>query len=196
MPILRNAISRNSKARGVIATARMSRPGASTAKTSVNWGVDMKSAHSGATANVASDSTAPIMRFTVTTAPGRSFSSRRRWIRALEKPWSNSSPTTPMYTIAWATMPNGSGPMMRASKTVKIRRDASRPTVEIALHRIPPERPSPIWEPSAPRRSAVHACRDCILGGFRRSAGHRLVADRRVSYWAHPSIPGRAGNEL
>ena len=60
MPILRNAISRNSKARGVIATARMSRPGASTAKTSVNWGVDIKSAHSGATANVASDSTAPI----------------------------------------------------------------------------------------------------------------------------------------
>ena len=165
MPILRNAISRNSKARGVIATARMSRPGASTAKTSVNWGVDIKSAHSGATANVASDSTAPIMRFTVTTAPGRSFSSRRRWIRALEKPWSNSSPTTPMYTIAWATMPNGSGPMMRASSTVKIRRVTSRPTVEIALHRIPLESASPIWEPSVLAAVPFTSAATAVLAG-------------------------------
>jgi hypothetical protein len=38
---------------------------------------------------------------------------------------------------------------------VNTRRDASRPTVEIALHRIPPERPSPLWAPSAPVASPL-----------------------------------------
>ncbi len=56
----------------------------------------MNDAQAGAMATVTAASTAPMPRLTVTTAPAMSFSSRGRWMMALEKPWSRRSPTTPM----------------------------------------------------------------------------------------------------
>ena len=84
--IVRNLICRMSTARGVTLAARISRLGARNVKTSVSSGVFMNSAHAGATATVITMRAAPTARFTETTAPGMSRSTRRRWIRALENP--------------------------------------------------------------------------------------------------------------
>ena len=77
---------RRSIALGVTQAERSRSVGARKIRTSVSSGVPMKSAHPDATAIVRSISAAPTARFTETTAPGMSGSTRGRWINALEKP--------------------------------------------------------------------------------------------------------------
>ena len=87
---------RISNALGVIAKARRKRVGASTTRTRVSSGDLMKSARGGRDGEGHGGECSSDGKVYVTTAQACASSSRGRWMRALENPWSNSSPITPM----------------------------------------------------------------------------------------------------